>query len=273
MGSVKWIGFRMEVGGMSWKMVVVAWCASLVWVWVQVGVEPEGYIQRPLSTWGKSAGVTYWEAEDGKPVEGVDGEVGVEVSRGITGKPRMLVWSEKDSVWDPVTGYWVEGSAGITASLGGGVATEAAPDVSVFTFDGYVDEANWSRVFIGGSGFIGTTSLGAGPNPKPVEIFCDTQIVSGPCIGFWVGGIRTWYFDKTDATLTAVAGYGMAGVNYIDLRSPTGANPATGQVRLYFDGATNRTGGAGVDCCLVARTSTGTEVQIGNCVVVDGVCP
>ncbi len=49
-------------------------------------------------------------------------------------------------------------------------------------------------------------------------------------------------------------------------------NPSPDTVSVYLDEATNRTGGVGADCALVARLSTGVEVVIAT-LVTDGGCP
>jgi hypothetical protein len=50
------------------------------------------------------------------------------------------------------------------------------------------------------------------------------------------------------------------------------SNPPAGFVRLYVDEFTNRVGGAGADCTLVARLSSGTEIVVAT-LVTDGACP
>lgn len=49
-------------------------------------------------------------------------------------------------------------------------------------------------------------------------------------------------------------------------------DPASNKVAIFIDEATNRVGGAGADCTLVARLANGTEVSIAT-LVTDGGCP
>lgn len=68
-----------------------------------------------------------------------------------------------------------------------------------------------------------------------------------------------------------------AGWNALALVEAGGAwaptfSPAANKVAFFIDEATNRTGGAGADCTLVARLSSGTEVSVAT-LVTDGGCP
>ena len=67
-------------------------------------------------------------------------------------------------------------------------------------------------------------------------------------------------FDTTGAAIRFKAAGSQAG------------SPAANKVALYVDESTNRVGGAGADCALVARLNDNTEINVAT-LVTDGGCP
>jgi hypothetical protein len=127
--------------------VLIALLLSAIVVYSQQIGLLESYIQRPLSQYGKSSGISYFFSE---PTEGTDGEVGVLVDEQNVNRPSIRLWSEPGAEWLTVftdtyeDAFWEDIIAPVTSILigvGAGTAADRDTDGSLLFATGADEEA------------------------------------------------------------------------------------------------------------------------------------
>ena len=148
-----------------------------------------------------------------------------------------------------------DNTQGVNTQVFWNESTTAVTSLVNYDFSAQIGTMNGSDTYVGLqlNAFQSTNPTGSGNN---VRMFAADSIVNRS------GAVQTSFFTHT--------GYDYFAQMFAGTTTPP--DPGTNTVGFFIDEGTDRVGGGGNDCALVARLSDGTELNIAI-LVTDGGCP